>query len=262
MTAVHVTTVGQGERVVLVHGGFGWAEETFSAQRELADHFQLLFLDRRGHGQSLPVERVDFEVDARDIADALGDGAHLVGHSYGGVGSLLAAGLNPSAVKTLTVIEPPAFGLARGNPSVEELIAELSRVYSSRQSMTPTDYYRAFLGAMGLSLPAELDLTPDDLRAIQSDITERPPWEARVPLDALRRAHIPILVVRGTWDKAPVLAQQRAGLAFAAVCEVLHEHLGGQLLTFAGASHNPQRLGPQFNQALLNFWGSATSRRV
>jgi pimeloyl-ACP methyl ester carboxylesterase len=30
-------------------------------------------------------------VDAEDIAEVLGRGAHLVGHSYGGLGCLLAA---------------------------------------------------------------------------------------------------------------------------------------------------------------------------
>jgi len=58
--------------------------------------------------------RQDFEEDARDIAALLGDGAHLVGHSYGAVGALYAAALRPEAVHSLTVNEPPAFGAGRG----------------------------------------------------------------------------------------------------------------------------------------------------
>ena len=46
---------------------------------------------------SPPADGDDFEVDARDIAEALGDGAHLVAHSYGGVGALLAAAARPQA---------------------------------------------------------------------------------------------------------------------------------------------------------------------
>jgi pimeloyl-ACP methyl ester carboxylesterase len=37
-------------RVVFVHGSFGWGEEAFHAQRELADEYELLLLDRRGYG--------------------------------------------------------------------------------------------------------------------------------------------------------------------------------------------------------------------
>jgi pimeloyl-ACP methyl ester carboxylesterase len=42
-------------------------------------------LDRRGFGENSSADGEDFEVDARDIAEALGEGAHLVAHSYGGV---------------------------------------------------------------------------------------------------------------------------------------------------------------------------------
>ena len=86
---VHVTVWGDGEPAVLVHGSFGWGEETWREQRPLADDYQLLLIDRRGFGSSQSDGRVDFERDADDVADLLGDGAHLVGHSYGGVVSLL-----------------------------------------------------------------------------------------------------------------------------------------------------------------------------
>ena len=69
---------------------------------------------------------VDFEEHAVLVAAALGDGAHLVGHSYGGVISLLAAAAAPGRVRSLTVIEPPALGVARGNPAAD---AFLTRPY-------------------------------------------------------------------------------------------------------------------------------------
>lgn len=51
MTAgLHATRWGSGERIVFVHGSFGWGEETFHAQHELADEYELLLPDRRGHG--------------------------------------------------------------------------------------------------------------------------------------------------------------------------------------------------------------------
>ena len=82
MTAgLHVTRWGSGERIVFVHGGFGWGEETFHAQRELAYEYELLLLDRRGYGDSPPAGRADFAAQVDDIAPFLRDGAHLVGQS-------------------------------------------------------------------------------------------------------------------------------------------------------------------------------------
>src|SRR5881392_3809104 len=104
---------GDGEPAVFVHGSFGWGEETWREQRALADHYKLLLVDRRGFGASSPNGPVDFERDADDVAELLGDGSHLVGHSYGGVVSLLAAARRPDAVRSLALIEPPAFGVAR-----------------------------------------------------------------------------------------------------------------------------------------------------
>jgi pimeloyl-ACP methyl ester carboxylesterase len=125
-TELHVTSWGEGEPVVLVHGSGACgdpADGDWSAQRPLADRFQLLIPARRGYFQSPPIARGDFAVDAADIAGLLGDGAHLVAHSYGGVGALLAAAECPAAVRSLTLIEPAAFAVARGDPDVEALVA-------------------------------------------------------------------------------------------------------------------------------------------
>ena len=57
------------------------------SSRPLADEgFQLLVFDRRGYGQSPAAKGEDFLRDADDIVTLMGDGAHLVGHSYGGSG--------------------------------------------------------------------------------------------------------------------------------------------------------------------------------
>src|SRR5712691_7151751 len=106
---------GAGARVLLVHGNVMNGPLLWSEQRPLAERWRLEIVNRRGYGQSPPTDRQDFAIDAQDIAELLADGAHLVGHSYGGVGALLAAAMRPRAVWSLTVIEPPAFRLATGN---------------------------------------------------------------------------------------------------------------------------------------------------
>lgn len=64
----------------------------------------------------------------------VGDGAHLVGHSYGGIICLLAAAMRPESVLSLTVTEPDCMGVARGEPAVERFIADIQQLYISGES--------------------------------------------------------------------------------------------------------------------------------
>ena len=100
------------ERLVLVHGSVVGARGTWAAQRPLADRFELVVVERPGFPPNPPVDRVDFEHDAALVADLLAPGDHLVGHSYGGVISLLAAVGESDRLRSLTVIEPPATRVA------------------------------------------------------------------------------------------------------------------------------------------------------
>src|SRR2546425_4969617 len=188
-----VTVWGDGEPAVFVHGSFGWAEETWREQRPLAEAYRLVLVDRRGFGASPADGRVDFERDAEDVAELLGQGAHLVGHSYGGVVSLLAAALRPDGVRSLTVIEPPALALARGDPTVERLIRDISA--AAAESDDPSEYRARFLRAFGFPA-AQVPLEGTALRAAQSSLTERPPWEAEIPLGVLADAGLRVLAVR------------------------------------------------------------------
>src|SRR3989442_10735625 len=108
--------------VMLVHGSVlpGWG--TWAAQRPLADEYQLIVPYRTGYPPNPPLERIDFEVQAGAIAELIEPGTHLVGHSYGGVVSMLAATQVPEGLRSLTVIEPPAFGPARRDPDVEAIL--------------------------------------------------------------------------------------------------------------------------------------------
>jgi len=253
---LHVTTWGDGEPAVFVHGSFGWGEETFRAQRPLADAYKLLLVDRRGFGGTPPADRrVDFDSDAEDVADILEcEGrAHLVGHSYGGVVVLLAAARRRSAVRSLCVIEPPVLSIVRGRPEAEEMIDLIAK--AADEAAEPEDYRRRFLRAFGFPAANER-LNAKAFSAAQASWIERPPWEATIPFDELEEADFPKLVVRGAWDAAPPEARDRAGRVFGAVCDVLEERLGAESATFLGAAHNPQLLGEPFNERLRAFWES------
>jgi pimeloyl-ACP methyl ester carboxylesterase len=255
---LHVTVWGDGDPAVFVHGSFGWSEETFKEQRPLGDRYKLVLVDRRGFGGTPPRDgRVDFDADADDLAELLADEgrAHLVGHSYGGVVALLAAARRPDVVRSLCVIEPPAFSVVRGNSEAEELTRLVATAVDEAED--PADYRKRFLRAFGFSAGDER-LKPVALAAAKSSWLERMPWEAIIPLDELAAAAFPKLIVRGAWDEAPPRAREGAGRAFGAVCDVLEERLGAESAVFPGAAHNPQLLGAPFNDRLRAFWESAS----
>ena len=80
-TGLHVETWGNGTPVVLVHGSLAIGAEEWECQRPLAEEgFRLLVVDRRGYGNSPAAAGEDYLIDAEDVAELMGDGAHLVGH--------------------------------------------------------------------------------------------------------------------------------------------------------------------------------------
>jgi pimeloyl-ACP methyl ester carboxylesterase len=254
MTDLHIVEWGTGEPVVMVHGSFGWGEDTFGKQRSLSDHYKLLLVDRRGFGKSPATKRVNFASDAADITEILGEGAHLVGHSYGAVVCLLVAAGRPRAVKSLTIIEPPAFGIAMNEPLVESAMQHYAAVYATGTSATPHQFYANFTGRDPTKLPS---LSEDDIRAIRSTMTERPPWEADIALEEMVHTTYPKLVVSGGRQRNP------RQMAFVKICDILERQLRAQRLVFEGATHNPQLEQPeQFNTALRKFLDTASGRSI
>src|SRR3954454_14353091 len=139
---MHVETTGSGPRVVLVHGSLVGAE-TWESTRSLADGYTVVVVSRPGFAMDDPIERVVFERDAALLRDVLRAGDHLVGHSYGGVVSLLAAG-RCADLGSLTVVEPPAFALAPDAPG----LAEIKRLYANPLD-DPREHLRRVLEAGG-----------------------------------------------------------------------------------------------------------------
>jgi len=239
-----VETVGTGPRVVLVHASVGNARSTWSGQAELADPFTLVYVTRSGYPPGPPVDRIDFEDEAARLAEVIEPGDHLVGNSYGGLISLLAAARRADAVASLTVGEPPAFRVARGNPAVEELLGRLEALLAAGPH-EPAAYLRAFLPAVGSAVVVPDPLPPALEQGAQAASVERPPHEAEVPLAELERAPFPKLVVSGGHS---------AG--FDAICDVLERRLGAERAVLPGAGHSVQR-APGFNERLVDFLARA-----
>jgi pimeloyl-ACP methyl ester carboxylesterase len=227
-------------RLLLVHGSVVNAELTWSAQKPLAERFDIVAPNRRGFPPGPEVEHVDFEDEAVWLDTYIEPGTHLVGHSYGGVIALLAAARRPEPLRSLTVVEPPAFGAARGVPAADEFMARVEEHWTNGPR-DPGEFLRGFLSLVGSSTPPG-NFTPELLQGARTLMVERPPSEAVIPFDELSWAPFPKLVVSGGHSEA-----------FEALSDLLAERLGAERAVLPGAGHSVQRLGEPFNELLAGF---------
>lgn len=246
-----VVDMGSGPPVVLIHGSVVGAERTWRRQLALADRWRLILPNRPGFGTSRALPRGDFEAEASLLAELLGDGAHLVGHSYGGVIALYAAALRPAAVRSLTVSEPGCLGVAAGVPVVDAQIDNGRRLYELAGSLGPLDFLRAFRGGVGSTHDTPEALSGELLAGAEMAMRERPPWEADPPLELLRAQDFPKLVISG--GHSPV---------FEAVCDALAARLGAERTVIPGRGHTIPATGEAYNERLRSFLRSAEPPRA
>lgn len=248
MTDLYVREWGSdGDRVVLVHGSMSNGSTTWSEQRPLAEEgFRLLVPDRRGYGRSPETDGEDFEADAADVADLVGDAAHLVGHSYGGLAAILAAARRPQAVLSLAVAEPPTYSLAPDDEDVAALVDRHRKLWSEADRLDDRSFMLRFIRSMGAD--------PDRLSQQLLDVWTRragpmrrgrPSWKAEIPVEAVAAGDFPVLVASGGHHPA-----------FERVCDALAEAVGACRVTIEGMGHEVQRTGDPFNRALLDLWRS------
>jgi pimeloyl-ACP methyl ester carboxylesterase len=239
---LEVTRVGAGPPVAFIHGSVVGAQRTWRHQLTLAEHWSLCLPSRPGFEASPPLARGDFEMEAPLVAELLGDGAHLVGHSYGAVIALYAAALRPDAVRSLTISEPGCLRVAAGEEHVDAQIAGGERLYELASTLEPLDFLRAFRGGVGSSHDTPAELTGELLHGAHLLMRERPPWEAEPPLEALRAATFPKLVISG--GHSPV---------FDAVCNVVASRMRADRAVISGRGHTIPAVGAAYNERLHSF---------
>jgi pimeloyl-ACP methyl ester carboxylesterase len=243
---LHVETWGDGEPVVLVHGSLATAGEEWAEQVPLADEgYRLVAPNRRGYGSSPAAEGEDFLADADDVVELMGDGAHLVGHSYGGLAALLAAARRPEATLSLAVLEPPALRAGHRDPDAMALIDEVRHMWDS--DAPDDEWVVAFLRAVG----SDPESFPPDFLAAAVPLVPvfrqgRPFWQADLPIVELASARFPKLVVSGGHSAA-----------FEAMCSDLAGAIGASRTVVEGAGHEVQFATPAINTVLHELWRSA-----
>jgi pimeloyl-ACP methyl ester carboxylesterase len=241
-----VERLGHGPPVLFVHGDIVGPDLTWRKQRELSERWTLIIPSRPGFGESPALERNDFEVEAPMLAELLGDGAHLVGHSYGAVIALLAAAERPDAIRSLTVSEPGCLRVAAGTPVVDEMIANGELLFENASSIPSEEFLRLFRGGAGSAYGTPEQLPEELLRGVELLKRERPSWEAEIPLKRLAAAGFPIQVLSGGHSPA-----------FEAVCDALAEGLSAERAVITGRGHTVPSTGPPYNDRLEAFLSAA-----
>lgn len=117
---LHVEHLGTaGPRVLLLHSSGMSSRQWKHLATRLAPFFRVTLADQLGHGANppWPVDKpLDWHLDVEALGavlTSLGEPAHLVGHSYGGLLALALGRAHPHLVRSLALVEPVAFGVLR-----------------------------------------------------------------------------------------------------------------------------------------------------
>jgi pimeloyl-ACP methyl ester carboxylesterase len=243
MSDLFVEAWGDGAPVVLAHGSLATGAEEWEAQRPLAQEgFRLIVPDRRGYGRSPDADGEDFLRDADDIAELIGDGAHLVGHSYGGLGVLFAAARRPEATRSIALLEPAAFGLGKDDPAVQTLVGAVRDAWT--RDVPDDEWVVGFLKAVG----SDPDEFPPEFLDVAVPLVPvfrrgRSMLDQPLPLAELATASFPKVVVSGGHNDG-----------FEGICDDLASRIGAARAVVEGAGHEIQFTGPAINQVLLELW--------
>ncbi|MCC2322311.1 alpha/beta fold hydrolase [Cellulomonas xiejunii] len=220
--------------VVFVHGSGRAGAASWPQQAEAAEP-GWLFLTREGVAD-------DAARDAGRLLEWLRarGGGHVVAHSYGANAAVLAAQTEPGLVRSLALLEPACFDLARGNPAVEEHIAAMAPAFevAADPSVSAREFSRVFAKGMGMEPP---DVPEEELFARVSRLRAlRPPWG--VGLRVEQSLPVGTLVVTGGWS--PLYEQTAAALVAR----------GARHVTLEGHGHRVQD-DPQALDVLRDHWG-------
>jgi pimeloyl-ACP methyl ester carboxylesterase len=242
--AIATINRGHGPVLLLVHGGAS-PGATWHGLAPLASRWTLAHVYRRGFPPSPPPAggRQDFETDGADIAELLESRPHIVAHSYGALGALIAAIRNPERVRSLTLLEPALNYLLRHDAGVAQLEQMADIVLRDGERADPV-LLRSFLRIAGASNITEGPLPRAVTRGVRRARGSRSPREASLSLNVLRDAGIPALVASG--GHHPALER---------VCDAVADELKAERIVAIGAGHFVAN-APGFGARLERFVGS------
>ncbi len=182
---VYYEAAGQGEPLLLLHGGFGSNEDFAHQIQELSKHFRVIAFERPGHGHTAdtkgPFHFDDMSDLTIDLIKNLKLGpSHLVGWSDGAIVALLVALDRPDVVKRVVSIggsfnpnSIPATAidwLKKATPEdFRKVEPELIELYDKVSPDGPSHFPTVFAKTKRLWLE-EPDIQPEELGRITAPV--------------------------------------------------------------------------------------------
>ena len=166
---------GQGEPLVLIHGGLTTIDEMQGWVQALAQTRQVIALEMQGHGRTADSERpMTFATMGDDIGAVLNylkiPKADLVGHSFGGASAIRAAIQHPEKVRRLVVISSP-YARSGWYPEAQRGMSQVGAAMAENMMQTPTGRFSKgwpepkrfpqFLDKMGKMMSEDYDWSAD-----------------------------------------------------------------------------------------------------
>jgi pimeloyl-ACP methyl ester carboxylesterase len=257
MSTVHNLTPRRERRdaVICLHSSGASGRQWDALAASLGTRFDVTAPNLRGYdGAVWPTGApTSLDDEARAIApllDARPDGAHLIGHSYGGSVALQVALRWPSRVRSLTLYEPVRFAMLFADPNgvaTGEAIVAIGRrigfeVLSGRHHDAAAmfvDYWSGD-GAWHALSAGRRDAVAARMPKVRAEFEAL--FADRVPPAAYAALEMPVRLIRGT----------RSPLPTRRVIELLAARLPrAEVVTLEGAGHmGPLTHAAAFEQAL------------
>lgn len=170
---------GQGEPVILLHGGLGSIEAWAAQIPDIAKSRKVIAIDSRGHGRSTRDARTySYELMASDVLALMDEmnieKADFLGWSDGGIISLELAINHPDRIASALVIGTN-YNLSGIDPSLEtdavfgEYVEDAAALYV-KNSATPEEF-ESFVGDISTMWGTQPDYSEDQLRSVKAPFT-------------------------------------------------------------------------------------------
>ena len=195
-------TYGDGEPLVLLHGGFGSVEMFGPNLEALSQGRKLIGVDLQGHGGTGPLGRpMTFEAMATDVAElikALGyEKADVMGYSLGGATALRLAIDHPEVVDRLVLVSA-AYAFANWHEyNFEGMKSIAADPEGTAQGMIGSPMHQAYV----MKAPGGEASWLDAIKEFGALLGVDYDWTAEVP-----GVKAPTLVVVGDWDAVRISA--------------------------------------------------------
>ena len=248
---LYVETTGTGECLVLTHGswtdGTGWGQVI----DRLAERYQVVVWDRRGHSRSQAGDGAGSRAeDAADLACVIEQvtdrPVHVAGNSYGAIVTLTLLTTHPELIATAAVHEPPLWSLlaGTGDPALRSALAAadanlavVGDLIRSGQHRLAAEHFIEHV-ALGPGTWAQLpqplrDVLEANAPTFLDELDD--PTALTIDIAALADTTVPVLLTHGT--ESPELFP-------AVIAELVKQVPAAHVEVLEGAGHLPHATHP------------------